>query len=311
MKKIINSLFLIIIVMFSININVYALDYQECYNYKITISGNGEKTSGIPNNIFKCSDSQNIIANASKQCYKTKLFDSNYYLYDVVLQKKGNSSYMSVGSENKKYDNCETKSVDSCIVVNDKSLCKVLSDNCNWLNNGCANKLSSSAVNKTTDQTICDKYNTAAGGYLPSSGNIAGVARNGCKADGCFIENNNKCKAYSTSGALPNQNGGVSYTAHVEGNTVETSCNGIFGDFQDDLFDILKIFEIIAPIIVAAFTVYEYLVAVINKDADALKKCNSRLVKRLILMAVLFLLPALVNVLLKLVGDNYGVCIKE
>ena len=56
-------------------------------------------------------------------------------------------------------------------------------------------------------------------------------------------------------------------------------------------------------------SIYEYLMAVVSKDADQLKKCNSRLIKRLILMAILFLLPSLINLLLKLVGDNYGVCL--
>lgn len=87
------------------------------------------------------------------------------------------------------------------------------------------------------------------------------------------------------------------------------TCTGVLGGFEEDIRMVLKAVSIIAPLLVIAFSVYEYLLAIINKDADALKKCNSRLIKRIILMIILFFLPSLVNIFLRLLGDRYGVCI--
>ena len=90
---------------------------------------------------------------------------------------------------------------------------------------------------------------------------------------------------------------------------IEPSCNNLFGDFTKDINNVISAIGIIAPIIVVAVSVYEYLLAVINKDADALKKCNSRLIKRIVLMVVLFFLPILINLFLELLGNEYGTCL--
>lgn len=309
MKKILNCL-IVVVSLFIISINTYALEYQECYNYKVVTSGDGEEVSGIPDNIFKCSDTKNIIANNSDKCYKTKLFRSNYFIYNVELQKKGSSNYLSASEKNSKYDHCDVVTLSSCTEIKDnKTLCKALDGTCKWLNGGCGNIASSATAYKMTDQSVCDKYNTAIGGTLPNTGNLAIVSKTACEADGCYVKDN-KCTAYSTEGRISGRgNGNNSGTGELLdiGQSAEATCEGIFGDFQDDIYKALKAISIIGPILVGAFSVYEYLIAVIKSDADELKKCNSRLIKRLILMALLFILPYLVNLLLKLLGDEYGV----
>jgi len=88
----------------------------------------------------------------------------------------------------------------------------------------------------------------------------------------------------------------------------EATCAGVFGDFYDDLVGLLKIIRILAPLMVLLLGTYDYMTAIFSKDAELLKKSNSRLVKRLILMAILFFLPILLNLLLGIV--NASTCIE-
>ena len=60
------------------------------------------------------------------------------------------------------------------------------------------------------------------------------------------------------------------------------------------------IIEIGAIAIFIVFTVLDYAKAILSGEADEIKKCNQKLVKRLIIVAVIFLLPALVNTVLRL-----------
>lgn len=91
---------------------------------------------------------------------------------------------------------------------------------------------------------------------------------------------------------------------------VEENCTGLLNGFEKDLEGILKIIRIIAPLLVILLSVYEFIVAIANKDDDALKKANSRLIRRLILVVVLFLLPTLLNLLLMFINENYTTCIQ-
>ena len=91
----------------------------------------------------------------------------------------------------------------------------------------------------------------------------------------------------------------------------EGTCKGELGAFAKDLSKILKAMRIIGPILVLVFSTVEYVIAVASKDAEGLKKANSRLIKRLILMIILFLLPILVDLFIQLtLGANYANCIE-
>lgn len=306
MKKTIISLIIIIIMLFTININACAFTstqkYYECTRWEIEkdelISENASnKGSGI-----KCSDT---FKNDKKPVSITDCYEkvssgflglgAKYNLYSASLRFK----VYYKDSILPDYDNCskdDVKTLNKCEDIgSNANLCAFYSS-CSMQGGMCTSQSS------WKDDNACSNINASGGGKTE------------CEAIGCTWSNTSGCVGTATikdSYHPDNQNidSNVKTTQHADGVIVETNCNGIFGDFQDDLVQILKIFRILAPIIVAAFSVYEYLIAVINKDADALKKCNSRLLKRLILMAVLFLLPSLVNLLLKLVGDNYGVCL--
>lgn len=256
MKKTIKSLIILIIMVFSININVQAEKYNgNCHNFDVG-ANNVELYQDIPS-------------------------------YD---EKLGNTLYDWHRNSCNYYEDCYFNDSDA--------ICYFTTNN-----NGNGNNNSNNETN--TNSGGCSIYTPNLQPNLDPADKkrLIEDASQKCRSNGCSWRSSNNTCFDSIHSNNANSNGGDN------SNTVSTDCNGIFGDFQDDLVKILNIFRILAPIIVAAFTVYEYLVAVINKYADALKKCNSRLVKRLILMAVLFLLPALINILLKLVGDNYGVCI--
>ncbi len=93
---------------------------------------------------------------------------------------------------------------------------------------------------------------------------------------------------------------------------IDTTGNcSVLGSFKGDLQAIFEMIRIFAPILTAIISVYEYLTALFMKNADELKKANSRLIKRLFLIAALFLLPTFLNIVLDLIDSgDYSTCIK-
>lgn len=89
-------------------------------------------------------------------------------------------------------------------------------------------------------------------------------------------------------------------------NTDDGSCASILGDPSNPksvawlVVTVLNYFRIIGPLLVIVLSGLDYVKAIINSDDDALKKTHSRLVKRLILAALLFLIPTIVELLLKI-----------
>ncbi|MFA6753470.1 MAG: hypothetical protein WCR93_04315 [Bacilli bacterium] len=87
-------------------------------------------------------------------------------------------------------------------------------------------------------------------------------------------------------------------------------CEGLLGDtLKKDIESILNVMKIIAPLLVVIFTIYELISAVVSKDDDALTKALSRLTTRIILVAVLFFLPVLLNILLGFIDNKYSTCL--
>lgn len=88
------------------------------------------------------------------------------------------------------------------------------------------------------------------------------------------------------------------------------TCESMLGDFYKDLESIMGIIRIVGPLIVIFLTSMEYIVAITGKEDDAIKKVTNKLVTRLVLVAILFMLPSLLNLLLKFLDQNYTTCIK-
>src|SRR5574344_472438 len=82
----------------------------------------------------------------------------------------------------------------------------------------------------------------------------------------------------------------ISNKIQMLGNPSGVTCTDILGGILPDLQSILKIIRIVGPLLVIVLSIFEYLSAIAAKNDDALKKCNSRLIKRLILVALLFFL---------------------
>lgn len=97
----------------------------------------------------------------------------------------------------------------------------------------------------------------------------------------------------------------------LNNDVAEEVCTGLLGEhLKKDLENILKIMRIVAPIIVIFLTTAELISAVASKDDNALNKAMSKLTTRIALVAVLFFLPILLNLLLGFIDNKYSTCIK-
>jgi hypothetical protein len=155
---------------------------------------------------------------------------------------------------------------------------------------------------------VCKKHN---------SEDEDSVREKNCLDDGCvFVPGQQGGYCYSSLTEVSTNDGSStnsSGSSEEEGTNysdIEANCSGVFSGFQDDLNTIFKYFQIIAPILVLAFSTFEYVSVVLNNNPDSLKKANSRLIKRLILMVVLYFLPIITNLLLSFIEDGtYNTCI--
>lgn len=79
----------------------------------------------------------------------------------------------------------------------------------------------------------------------------------------------------------------------------EYDCS-ILSDFAELISKGYFTLEMVGLVIVVALSIMDYVKVFLNDDSDAMKKANSHLFKRLILVVVLFLLPGIVNFALRL-----------
>lgn len=86
------------------------------------------------------------------------------------------------------------------------------------------------------------------------------------------------------------------------------SCGVLTDKFINYLIQIFNIIRIASPIIVVVFTIYEFAKAVFAQDKSENNKALNRLIKRLILAAILFATPTLVNILLTFISNTNGTC---
>ncbi len=87
----------------------------------------------------------------------------------------------------------------------------------------------------------------------------------------------------------------------------EDSCGQIFDDtFNNFVNGIMKVFYILGPILLVLFGTLDFTKATVSNDAQALKKATRDFSKRLVATILLFLVPAVVNILLSFnVSDKY------
>ena len=88
----------------------------------------------------------------------------------------------------------------------------------------------------------------------------------------------------------------------------EDHCGKIFDDdFTKMINTVMKLFYIIGPILLILFGTLDYSKVVIASSQDALKKANQRFFRRIIATILLFLTPALTNLILSLNVSKYYV----
>lgn len=105
-----------------------------------------------------------------------------------------------------------------------------------------------------------------------------------------------------------NSNAGNVGTGNNSQNNGENVCSPL-GKLKDDINGIFDAFKIVAPILVIAMSVFDFVKAVAGKVDEDLKKAFQKLLKRILFAAILFFLPVLLNWILGLVDPGYNTCI--
>lgn len=85
-------------------------------------------------------------------------------------------------------------------------------------------------------------------------------------------------------------------------------CNVLGSGVQKILSELYTIVEIAIPILVVLLCTVDMAKAVIAQDDNEMKKSQSRSIKRLIIGLAIFLVPTVLDALLKLAGLAKGIC---
>lgn len=86
-------------------------------------------------------------------------------------------------------------------------------------------------------------------------------------------------------------------------------CNDVFDEkLIKKLQSYFDIFKIVVPIIILVLSILDFASSILNSDDDQIKKSQSKLIKRLILAAIFFLLPILLKFILNLVNSSIDTC---
>ncbi len=82
-------------------------------------------------------------------------------------------------------------------------------------------------------------------------------------------------------------------------------CSGRFGNF---LSQIMKLVKFAVPIIIIALAIVDFIKAMSSQKTEELKNAMNKLLKRLIIGAIIFLLPTIIDYLLSITGINSTTC---
>lgn len=108
-------------------------------------------------------------------------------------------------------------------------------------------------------------------------------------------------------------------TQILSGNIIQigdcSGSNAVFGNVNDPdsvawlLQKLLNYIKVLGPFIVLIMSSLDYVKAILASDDDSIKNANKKLVTRLVLIVVLFLLPQLVSFALNVLGfTSHEVC---
>lgn len=123
------------------------------------------------------------------------------------------------------------------------------------------------------------------------------------------IELNGEEPVFDASGNVVNSTVTENRTNETD-NEYYTGCP-LGEDVTKDIYGLLKILKIVAPLLVVGLTIFEFVKAIARSEIDGeAKKLGMRLVKRLIIAVILFFLPVLVNQIMIManIWDENGTC---
>ena len=88
------------------------------------------------------------------------------------------------------------------------------------------------------------------------------------------------------------------------------SCDELFGNGKtiNLLKDAFKAITIVTPILIIILSILDFVKATAASDEKAIKDAQSKFIKRLIIAVLIFFLPTILNILLNLLGNTFGIC---
>lgn len=156
----------------------------------------------------------------------------------------------------------------------------------------------SDAVSLTFDEASCS-----------ATGEKKGAAKIEITCDGEVEKKNININVLDANATI---NTGDNYDSTLYDNVVSAEVNcSTLGSLRGDLQGIFNVFKIVAPILVIAMSVYDFIKAFTGKVEGEMKKAFTKLVKRLIFAVILFFLPNILDFFLGLVDPGYTTCINN
>ncbi len=162
-------------------------------------------------------------------------------------------------------------------------------------------------IHITSDQTITDG-NLKSCPILKSNGSTELDNSNGEHTNRDDVENFVNGKRFEASGTLEDLLN--KYRELYGGNTTIkpndiTNCTNIInGKLNNYLIKIFSIMKYAGIVLCIGLTIYDFAKALLDSDKNALNKITKRALTRLVLVALLFFLPTLVNFLISIFVDN-------
>lgn len=127
-----------------------------------------------------------------------------------------------------------------------------------------------------------------------------------------------ECEILDSGGNIDNNYSGINgiegdepYTPlpPVEIETGPLDCNGIFqGPFGDFLKEIWKLIKFAVPILIIALSIVDFIKSISAHDESEIKKATNKLLKRLMIGVLVFVLPTIIEFLLHMAGIEFGTC---
>lgn len=239
-----------------------------------------------------------------------------YYSEDPLKRKQEEIEYDSyilespdhVEFENNKKENCSEYAYDDCMNITDSSgnLCikdtvnkvcrKKMACNEYLTEDTCPEKSDFGKCKWNSTNNTCEKYDR----FVCTDYNAEGSCPD-------YDEEGKPCTWTGFSCEYQNASDDPDYEKpDTDISTGETTCKGLFsGQFGEILGELYDLIKFAVPILIIGLSIIDYVKAVASHNQDDVKKTTGKLIKRLIIGLIVFLLPTLIEFLLGLAG--YGI----